>query len=552
MPTFKIDGKEVPFEKGDTILRAAYRAGIDIPYYCWHPGLSVAANCRMCLVEILPPPGRPPMLLDVLELDPEKGEYINVKKPKLQPACQVPVAENMEVLSDTSEHVLRARHAVQEFLLLNHPVDCPICDQAGECKLQDYWLEHMGTNKRMRDEPVHKPKAVSFGPTIVYDAERCIVCTRCVRFCREVAKDPVLSVRERGNVSEITVSPGRQLDHPYTFMTEHVCPVGALTTKDFRFKARVWFLRSAKAICQGCATGCNAWLDFDPRNQRIYRYRPRDNMRVNQYWMCDEGMLGYRLAHEDRITQARVDGKTTKIDKAVAKAAELLKDGPTDQMAVLLSAQHSNEDNYALASFAKAMGIKALYLTGKPEGEGDDVLRHPDKNPNTAGAKLMAEKELASFDDLAKAIDAGTVKHVVALGSAIPSSDMDSTLKQLTTLVVMGSWDSPLSKHADVFLPACTWAEAHGVYVNAKGLAQESRRAVEPMDDARPGWELLSALASALDHALSWKTLKELRAAMPAVKEPEPEAAASEQAEVKTEDKKDEPADKKAEASAES
>jgi NADH-quinone oxidoreductase subunit G len=527
MPTFKIDGKDVPFEKGDTILRAAYRAGIDIPYYCWHPGLSVAANCRMCLVEILPPPGRPPMLLDVLELDRKTGQYVNTRKPKLQPACQVPAAENMEVLSDTSEHVLRARHAVQEFLLLNHPVDCPICDQAGECKLQDYWLEHMGTAKRMRDEPVHKPKAVSFGPTIVYDAERCIVCTRCVRFCKEVAKDPVLSVRERGNVNEITVSPGRQLDHPYTFMTEHVCPVGALTTKDFRFKARVWFLRSAKAICQGCATGCNAWLDFDPRYQRAYRYRPRDNEKVNEFWMCDEGMLSYRTAHDDRITQARVGGKKTPFAKALTKAAEAIREGSGDKAAILLSAQHSCEDNFALVVLAKALGIKAWFVAGRPDGEGDDILRHVDKNPNTAGARLVAEKDLGSFEDLTKAIEGGTVKHVIALGSALPRDDVDAQLKQLDTLVVIASWASPLSRHADVFLPACSWAEAHGLYVNAKGIAQESRKAIQAADDAQAAWKVLGDVCRVLGHEPAWKKLDELRTAMPKACLPEPEKPAS-------------------------
>ena len=198
----------------------------------------------------------------------------------------------MEVLSDlSSDHVKKARAAVQEFLLLNHPVDCPICDQAGECKLQDYWLEHQKTQKRMRDEPVHKPKAVSFGPTIVYDAERCVMCTRCIRFFDEVAKDPVLDMRERGNLNEIFVAPGRQLDNKYTYMADWVCPVGALTTKDFRFKARVWFLRSVKSVCQGCATGCNTYLDYDSRFNRTYRYRPRENEAVNKYWMCDDGMV---------------------------------------------------------------------------------------------------------------------------------------------------------------------------------------------------------------------------------------------------------------------
>ncbi len=255
MATIKIDGREIPFEQGDTIIRAAHRVGIDIPHYCWHPGLSVAANCRMCLVEVLPPPGRPAMELDILRWDPEKNDYVPARKPKLLPACQQGCAPGMEVLSESSQHVAEARSAVQELLLLNHPVDCPICDQAGECRLQDYWLEHQRTGKRMRQEIVHKPKAVPFGPTIVYDAERCILCTRCVRVSAELAKDPVLSTRERGNLGEIVVAPGRQLDHNYSLMTEHVCPVGALTSSDFRFKARVWFLRSARTICQAAPRG---------------------------------------------------------------------------------------------------------------------------------------------------------------------------------------------------------------------------------------------------------------------------------------------------------
>ena len=307
MPSFKLDDREIPFEPGDTIIRAAHRVGVDIPHYCWHAGLSVAANCRMCLVEIMPPPGRPAMSLAVLAWDAEKGEYVDQKKPKLQPACQMAATDGLEVKSSSSPHVERARASVQELLLLNHPVDCPICDQAGECRLQDYWLEHQHTAKRMNDEPVHKPKAVVFGPTIVYDAERCIVCTRCVRFVDEVAKDPVLSLRQRGNLNEITVAPGRELDNPYTLMTEYVCPVGALTSVDFRFKARVWFLRSARTVCQGCATGCNAFLDYDPRDGKVHRHRPRENQAVNKYWMCDEGMLDYHRVEAHRVLQATID-----------------------------------------------------------------------------------------------------------------------------------------------------------------------------------------------------------------------------------------------------
>src|SRR3954468_12022248 len=337
MPTFKLDGREIPFEKGDTIIRAAHRMGIDIPHYCWHPGLSVAANCRMCLVEIAPPPGQRPLQLDILAWDKEKNDYVVVKKPKLQPACQMAVVENMDVRSESSDEVAKARSEVQEFLLLNHPVDCPICDQAGECRLQDYWLEHQGTQKRMRDEPIHKPKGVVFGPTIVYDAERCIVCTRCVRFCAEIAKDPVLDERERGNLTEIVVSPGRQLDNDSTLMTEYVCPVGALTSSDFRFKARVWFLRSARTICTGCATGCNAYLDYDPRNMKPYRHRPRANMAVNTYWMGDEGMLSSARAIEERVLTPRVNGIGVSLTEALAEAGRAFAGASPDTTAIVLS-----------------------------------------------------------------------------------------------------------------------------------------------------------------------------------------------------------------------
>src|ERR1700733_4643973 len=308
MPSFKLDGKTIPFETGDSIIRAAQKQGIEIPHYCWHPGLSAPANCRMCLVEIVPSGNQRAVMLDILEWDEATGAYKDARKPKLQPACQMGAVDGQEVKADTSHHVQEARKAVQESLLLNHPVDCPICDQSGECKLQDYWLEYQKTKKRMRDEPVHKPKAEVFGDTIVYDGERCVMCTRCIRFMAEVAKDPVLDMRERGNLNEIFVAPGRKLEGHYTFMTEHVCPVGALTTKDFRFKARVWFLRSVESICQGCATGCNTHLDYDPRYNRAYRYRPRDNEQVNKYWMCDEGMLTYKEAHDGRVLQASVDG----------------------------------------------------------------------------------------------------------------------------------------------------------------------------------------------------------------------------------------------------
>src|ERR1035438_4312271 len=421
-------------------------------------------------------------------------------------------ADGMIVEGDGSVHVVEARKAVQEFLLLNHPVDCPICDQSGECKLQDYWLEHGQYQKRMRDEPVHKPKGVVFGPTIVYDAERCVMCTRCVRFMAEVAKDPVLDMRERGNLNEIVVSPGRELDGHYTFMTEHVCPVGALMTKDFRFKARVWFLRTAPSVCQGCATGCNAHLDYDPRNNKAYRYRPRDNEKVNKYWMCDEGMLTYREAHDGRVLEASVRGKPASVAIALDAARELFSGVQHESVAIVLGAQHSLEDNWALRELGLVlMGSKHAYWSGRADGYEDTILIHRDKNSNTRGVSSLAPgvKPLqALLDD----VTAGRVTHVIALGGA---ASVDAGALGRAKVVAIAAHVGALTKAATVVLPATSWAEHAGTYVNAKGMRQTAEKALEPLGESQPAWKLVAEVATALGLQPSWSKLKQIRAQLP-------------------------------------
>jgi NADH-quinone oxidoreductase subunit G len=509
MPNFKLDGKTIPFEPGDTIIRAADRQGIEIPHYCWHPGLSSPANCRMCLVEILPKAGQKPMMLDILELDAKTGEYKPVQKPKLQPACYIAAAEGLEVASDQSAHVAQARRDVQELLLLNHPVDCPICDQSGECKLQDYWLTYDKTQKRMRDEPVHKPKAVEFGSTIVYDGERCVMCTRCIRFMDEVAKDPVLDMRQRGNLNEIFVAPGRQLDGHYTFMTEHVCPVGALTTKDFRFKARVWFLRTAPSVCQGCATGCNAHLDYDPRNNKAYRYRPRDNERVNKYWMCDDGMLTYKEAHEGRVLDATVDGAHRSVAAALEAVKDMFQGVPRETVGIVLSARYSLEDNWALRELGLVlMGSKNLYSSGRSDGYEDAILIHRDKNSNTRGVRQLAPGA-SPLQALVEDVSSGRIRHVIALGGSAP---VDVTPLRGGKVVVIAAHRGPLTDAATVVLPATSWAEHSGTYVNAKGMRQVAEKALEPQGASKPAWRLVADLAVALGYEPSWSKLKQIRA----------------------------------------
>jgi NADH-quinone oxidoreductase subunit G len=507
MPTFKLNGTEVPFEQGDTILRAAWRQGVEIPHYCWHPGLSVAANCRMCLVEIK---AERPMSLPVLRWDEATQSYVDSNKPKLQPSCQILATEGMEV-SSVNENVTQAQKAVQEFLLLNHPVDCPICDQAGECKLQDYWLDHQASLKRKKTEPVHKPKAVRFGPTIVYDAERCIMCTRCIRFCDEIAHDHVLDMRERGNRNEIVVSPGRELDHRYTLMTEHVCPVGALTSRDFRFKARVWFLRSVSSVCNGCATGCNTFMDFDPRTQKVERLRPRDNLQVNDYWMCDDGMMTYKRLYEQRMVHGRVgrgaDAQSVPVEHAAGQAAVLLAaligSQQGEKIGVVLSAQHSTEDNAALVKFAeRSLGATALYLAAQGGWEGDNILRDADNNPNRAGVQQAAGRPLASLSQLALDAQQGKVTAVIALGWAADEPGADLTaIEKLETVISLTSHQGSLPNAASVVIPVAAHGEVAGSFINRKGIAQSFQAAVKPPPGVRSALETIQSIESRMTGA---------------------------------------------------
>jgi NADH-quinone oxidoreductase subunit G len=292
-------------------------------------------------------------------------------------------------------------------------------------------------------------------------------------------------------------------------MTEHVCPVGALTTKDFRFKARVWFLRTAPAVCQGCATGCNAHLDYDPRYNKAYRYRPRDNERVNKFWMCDEGMLSYKEAHDGRVLEARVRGVPTSTSKALQEIKALFAGVAASSVAVVLSGQHSLEDNWALRELATVLlGSKNLYFTARRDGYQDDVLIHRDKNPNTSGVHQLApgSKPLRQLlDDVATS----RITHVIALGGAAP---VEPEALGAAALVTIAAHDGPLARLAAVLLPATSWAEHSGTYVNAKGMRQVSEKALEPQGASKPAWKAIAEVAVALGYEPSWTKLKQIRA----------------------------------------
>src|ERR1017187_241500 len=278
-----VSGKPVP----TTMIQACAVAKVDVPHYCYHPKLPVSGNCRMCLVEFGTPavgPDRKP----ILNAD---GTARISKSPRPAIACATPISPGMEIYTNTPG-VKLMRAGVLEFLLINHPLDCPICDQAGECKLQEYSVEYGQSASRFAESKVHKPKRVDLGPRIVLDDERCILCTRCIRFTRDIVGDDALGIVNRGSYNTLTAYPGKVFDNNYTLNTVDICPVGALTSKDFRFKMRVWFLKETKSLCTSCATGCN--IVIGSREEKIYRYTPRENDAVNGPWMCDYGRLNYK------------------------------------------------------------------------------------------------------------------------------------------------------------------------------------------------------------------------------------------------------------------
>ncbi len=491
MVTATIDGREVVVKPGTTVIEAATRMGIEIPYYCWHKRLSVAANCRMCLVEMSNAPGG-----------------------KLMPGCQAPLAEGVAVKTDTQK-VKDQQAATLEFLLLNHPVDCAICDQAGECKLQDYYVQYDARPSRLDIPKNVKGKRVPLGPTVTLDQERCILCTRCVRFMREVAKNPQLGVANRGTHSEITAFPGKPLDDRYAGNVVDICPVGALTSTDFRFSGRVWFMSSARSICTGCSRGCNVSLDY--LGESAYRLRPRENEHVNQEWMCDPGRLTYKPCNVDRVLKARVgrgaDARPAARDAAVAAAARALTAAREQgEVAVLLSPLASLEDLLAACAVAsEGLGAKAVYVGGRPDGWHDEFLKKADENPNRKGVELAAQAfglAIRSFPELVAAAGAGAVRAVWAVGAELPAEP--GALASLATLVVQASNGGPLAAAATVLLPASPVAEADGTFVNFEGRAQRFEAAWYPRGEARPHAELAAALGRALGLQTPWRGAREV------------------------------------------
>jgi NADH-quinone oxidoreductase subunit G len=497
MVNVQINGVWHEFPKGTRLIEACEQAGSYVPRYCYHKKLSSPGNCRMCLIEM----GLPKMGPDRKPELGEDGKPVINWMPRPQISCAQDVSEGMGVRTD-SPLAQECRKGVMEFLLINHPLDCPICDQAGECRLQEFSVEYGRADSRFLENKVKKPKNIELGPRVTLDDERCILCSRCIRFCQEIAQDDVLGFIDRGSHSVLTAHPGKRLENNYSLNTVDICPVGALTSSDFRFQMRVWFLKETKSFCTSCATGCNTVIGT--REDVIYRQTPRENNEVNSSWMCDYGRLNFEyLQSEKRLLQPEILSGDKLIpadwNVAIAHAAAQLKHFSGWEIAILASGRMTNEELWLTAQLAKILGVDLIDIVPR-FGPSDKILLSADRNPNTNGALLLSVSSNpgTKLRDIVEAVASGRVKALVALGEN--PVEIGLTVAQLTALqafVVMNILSDDSTSAATAVLPSFGFAEKRGSMINGKGRLQRLNRAVRGPGQARDDWEILRDLIQA-------------------------------------------------------
>ncbi|HSJ00917.1 MAG: molybdopterin-dependent oxidoreductase [Verrucomicrobium sp.] len=487
----QINGVWHKFPKGTRMIEACRQVGALVPHYCYHPKLTSPGNCRMCLVEMGMPPRPAP------GTEPEKDEFGMPKigwMPRPVIACANTVAEGQGIRTEgkLSEE---CRKGVMELLLINHPLDCPICDQAGECRLQEFSVEHGNGESRFREEKVKKPKNVDVGPRVRLDDERCIMCSRCIRFTAEIADDPVLGFTERGSFTTLAVHPGKRLENNYSLNTVDICPVGALTSNDFRFQMRVWFLKETKSLCTKCGRGCNT--EISSRQKEIHRQTPRENNDVNSTWMCDQGRLDFHFVNSDyRLTQPllKKEGKHFPVSwkLAIAEVTEALRSVKPSEIAVIASARMTNEELYLTHALIKTVGIEQFDVVPRTGG-GDDYLRADDMNPNSNGVRAIWGMEPGSkLPEILDAITTGKVKVVLALGENLLKLGIEKkALENLKYLVSSHVLANATAEVSQVVLPAATYAEKRGSMINVTGRLQRLGKAIDSPGEARDDWEIL-------------------------------------------------------------
>ncbi len=492
MATVLINGREIEIPDGQRLnaIEAARLAGIEIPHYCWHPGLSVVASCRMCLIELG-------------TRDAETGQVTMM--PKLTPACNTPVKDGMVIVTN-SEKVERARAMVEEGLLLRHPIDCPICDKAGECQLQDYHFLH-GQEERRADVRPFTSRRRDIGDVTLF-VDRCVMCSRCVRFVREITGTGELMVTGRGAGEEIDVMPGFPLSNNLSGNVVDLCPVGALGDKDFLYRQRVWFLRRHRGICTGCATGCSIWIEEN--QDQIYRLKPRENLKVNRWWICNEGRYGYPHVHSpQRILRAqrRRDGTWVDADWTVLPGElgeQLEKAG---RLAAVVSPHLTVEEAFLLCRLIREMDPEAPLVLGPVPVAGEDetfpggFTISAEKCPNRRGVEEILKHftgRLTTFDRFLPELARGEIRGVWVSGGYRGEwidEAMAGKFAGLDLLVVQDLFDSPLSGQATYRLPAAAFAERDGSYVNRGDRLQSAPWAIRPPSGVRVEgslfWEML-------------------------------------------------------------
>lgn len=510
MLNVQIDGVWMQFPKGTRVIEACKQAEKLIPHYCYHPKLSSPGNCRMCLVEM----GMPKMTPDrqpVLDAD-GKPEISWIPRPQI--SCAQDVSEGMGIRT-SSKMVEECRKGVMEFLLINHPLDCPICDQAGECKLQEFSVEFGNAESRFLERKVKKPKSIELGPRVTLDAERCVLCTRCIRFMKEVANDDVIGIVDRGTFNTIACHPDRQLDHNYSLNTVDICPVGALTSSDFRFKMRVWFLKETNTIDINCGTGSN--ITVSSRQNVIYRVTPRDNDAVNGCWLPDSHRLNFKyVSSEDRLKQPEVRGRIgdepPTWEQTINLAAEALKRS-TGKVGILASGRMTNEELFLTKRLAAAVDAKVWDILPRT-GEADGLLIASDRNPNTNGAKLLGIAN-GKVEKIAESIRNHDVSTLLVLGEDATKLGLTPVdFARLNTVIVMDILPNPTMDYAHIVLPASAWCEKRGSMINIKNRLQRLNKAVDAPGQARDDWEILRDLILAVSGSNGLHSIEDVFKAM--------------------------------------
>ena len=512
----QVDGVWMQMPRGLNVVEVAHRAKKFIPHYCYHPKLSVVGNCRMCLFEM----GTPKMGPDRKPVLGADGKPEIAWMPRPQIGCATGITPGMGIRTD-SALVKDCRNGVMEFLLINHPLDCPICDQAGECKLQEYSVEYGTGASRFTEDKVKKPKNVDLGKRIVLDDERCILCSRCVRFSSEITQDNVLGFVNRGSHNTLTAYPGKSFDNDYSLNTVDICPVGALTSKDFRFQMRVWFLKETQSLCTSCGTGCN--VTIGSREGKVHRLTPRENEAVNSHWMCDHGRLHFHyLDSKERLTRPLLRAAGEQFpgtwEDALARAAEGLKKVKPQEIAIVASGRLTNEELFVLKRLAAELGVTQVDLVPHAES-GDKFLRSPDGNPNSLGVELLGLSSGGrNLGGWSAAILSGKIKALLVLGGEdlVAAGIPASVLGQLETLIFSGILSNETSRLAQVVLPAAGFAEKTGSMINVHGRLQRMTRAIATPGEAREDWMILRDLRMALTGGNSLHSVEDVWKAMSA------------------------------------